>query len=139
MEWIFTLEDIDRAGDEIVRYLSARKERVIALYGPMGAGKTTLSAALIRKLGSMDIVSSPTFSIINEYLDSNGKPIYHMDWYRLRDEEEALNVGVEDPLYSGHWCLVEWPEKAENLLPHGVIKIQIDALDEKTRKVSLRG
>ena len=136
MEWIFTLENIDRAASEMVKTFSTLDSKVIGLFGPMGAGKTTLVAAIIRELESRDIANSPTFAIINQYLDRKGNPIYHMDWYRLRDEEEGLNAGIEDPLYSGNWCLVEWPEKAENLLPDNFIRLCIEPIDEKTRKVT---
>jgi tRNA threonylcarbamoyladenosine biosynthesis protein TsaE len=137
MDLIFTLENIDGAAGQIIEYLCLQKQRVVTLYGPMGAGKTTLTSAILRKLGSADVASSPTFSIINQYLDANGDPVFHMDWYRLRDEEEAISVGVEDPLFSGHWCFVEWPEKAEGLLPNTTIKLKLEALDENTRKVTL--
>jgi len=138
MEWIFTLQNIGQVAREIVDYLAQKNKKVIALYGAMGAGKTTLSIALAQSLGSRDTASSPTFSIINEYEDATGSPIYHMDWYRLKDTEEALHAGVEEPLYSGNWCLVEWPEKAPDLLPPSAARLCITVVDEKTRQVTLQ-
>lgn len=125
MQWTFNLGEIDKVAGELLKQPAMESPRTLALYGSMGAGKTTFTSALLRILGSPDIANSPTFSIINQYTDKNGNPVFHMDWYRLRDEEEALQAGVEDPLYSGHWCVVEWPEKAETLLPPDTVLLQI--------------
>ncbi|MES2774366.1 MAG: tRNA (adenosine(37)-N6)-threonylcarbamoyltransferase complex ATPase subunit type 1 TsaE [Bacteroidota bacterium] len=108
---------------------------VIAFHGNMGAGKTTFITALCKALGVAESTGSPTYSIINQYKTTNGKAIYHMDWYRLRDEEEAIAAGVEDALYSGNLCLVEWPEKAESLLPDNTLHVTIEAIDPNTRKI----
>lgn len=137
MQWTFTLDEINTVAAEILNHPALATPGVIALYGQMGAGKTTFTSALLRALGSHDVATSPTFSIINQYFDKAGKPVYHMDWYRLRDEEEALQAGVEDPMYSGNWCLVEWPEKAENLLPEHTIKIQLTANENGSRSMLL--
>lgn len=139
MQRTFTLSEIDPFSSDLLQYLEGCNCRVIALHGEMGAGKTTLVSALLRSMGSTDHASSPTFSIINQYTDAAGNPVYHMDWYRLRDEEEALNAGVEDPLYSGHWCLVEWPEKAASLLPEDTMHLYISTKGESTRHVSITG
>ena len=117
----------------------AKNSRVIALFAPMGAGKTTLSGAILHHLGSGDHAASPTFSIINEYLLPNGQLLYHMDWYRLRDEEEARAAGVEDALYSGHRCLVEWPEKAPQLLPDDALRVTIEITGPETRRLQIAG
>ena len=114
--------------------------RVIAFHGQMGAGKTTLIHALCDARNVKDIVGSPTFSIVNEYLyKENGieRKIYHIDLYRLRDEEEAIQAGVEDCLYSDHICLVEWPEKARGIFPTDTLHIQIDTLDTETRRLRI--
>lgn len=115
--------------------LLIKKHSVVAFYAPMGAGKTTLITAICNELGVKSTSSSPTFSIINEYQTTDKQTIYHMDWYRLKDEEEAIQAGVEDALLSGHTCLVEWPEKAEGLLPDGTLHVCIEVLDDETRRI----
>ncbi len=98
---------------------------VVAFYGDMGAGKTTLIKAVCRELGVSDEVNSPTFSIVNEYLDSQDNLVFHFDFYRIKSKEEALDFGYEEYLYSGNTCLLEWPEKVEDLLPGNMLKIYI--------------
>lgn len=137
MQIVFHLSGIEKAAETLFAYAKEHTSRVIALHGEMGAGKTTLTAAFLQVLGSDDFARSPTFSIINQYRDSTGKPIYHMDWYRLRDEEEALQAGVEDCLFSGHWCLVEWPEKADRLLPENTIIVHLSANEDDSRTLSI--
>lgn len=115
---------------------------VIALYGEMGSGKTTLVHALCDYLGVKDAVSSPTFSIINEYaFEDEGKPqtIFHIDLYRLKDEEEAIRAGVEDCFYSEAYCFVEWPERAPNLFPENVLKVFISIAEGGKRRIRLEG
>jgi len=105
----------------------------------MGSGKTTFIHALCDVKGVKDVVGSPTFSIINEYVfEENGviQKIYHIDLYRLKDEEEALRAGVEDCLYSDHICFVEWPEKAEDILPEETVHVAIRIVDEQTRQIT---
>ncbi len=107
---------------------------VFAFHGEMGAGKTTFIHALCDLKGVTDTVGSPTFSIINEYQYPGGK-IFHIDLYRLKDEEEALRAGVEDVLYSGELCLVEWPDRAPGIFPPGTIDLQIRAIDRDIREI----
>ncbi len=134
MEMIFTIANIKQAAQQLLEESKGRK--VWAFYAPMGAGKTTLVHTLCNALlGVKDVVSSPTFAIISEYRSERFPVIYHMDWYRLKDEEEAINAGVEDALESGDLCLVEWPEKAEGLLPDNVFKIEIKIIDAGTRRL----
>jgi tRNA threonylcarbamoyladenosine biosynthesis protein TsaE len=108
-----------------------------AFYAPMGAGKTTFIHALCEYLRVKDAISSPTFALINEYTSPVAGTILHMDWYRLKDEEEAIQAGMEDAILSGNYCLIEWSEKAEGILPDDVLKIQIDVIDEQTRQITI--
>jgi tRNA threonylcarbamoyladenosine biosynthesis protein TsaE len=109
--------------------------RIFAFHGPMGAGKTTFIQALCAVKGVEDTVASPSFPIINEYGYPDGK-IFHIDLYRLQDEKEAVQAGVEDSLYSGEICLVEWPERAPRLFPADTVNVRIEILDPLTRKIS---
>jgi tRNA threonylcarbamoyladenosine biosynthesis protein TsaE len=110
--------------------------RVFAIHGPIGAGKTTFIRALCEAKGVSDTVGSPTFSIINEYRYPPDQKIFHIDLYRLRDEEEALRAGVEDTLYTGSICLVEWPERAPGIFPPDTMHLRIEVLDPQTRKIT---
>lgn len=119
-------------------WAQGKERRVWAFHAPMGAGKTTLIHALCTEvLGVADAVSSPTFAIINEYKSPVAGDIFHMDWYRLKGEEEALQAGVEDALLSGNLCLIEWPDVAPALLPDDVFRVQISLVDEQTRLISV--
>lgn len=100
-------------------------DRIFALYGSMGAGKTTLIKAICRELDSPDYVTSPTFALINEYTTSTGAVIYHFDFYRIKKIEEAFDLGYEDYIYSGNYCFIEWPEMIESLLPEGIVEVRI--------------
>ena len=134
MELEFTLNNISRAAGEFWQWVKDRK--VIAFYGAMGAGKTTFIHALCDAKGVSSTVNSPTFSLINQY-EFPGGHIFHIDLYRLKDEEEAIRAGVEDCLYSGEICLVEWPERAEGILPDDVLKVKITAKDSQTRNIAI--
>lgn len=103
--------------------------RVFALYGSMGAGKTTFIKAICHKLGVTDIVQSPTFSIINEYKTNGGASIFHFDFYRIKKLEEVFDIGYEDYIYSGNYCFLEWPEMIESLLPDDAIRINMSGDD----------
>jgi len=133
MDAIFTLEQVQ----QVARFAwkQGKQKKVWAFHAPMGSGKTTFIHALCETLGVASAVSSPTFAIINEYSSKEAGTIYHMDWYRLKDEEEAIQAGVEDALLSGNLCLIEWPEKAEGILPDDTWHIHIEALDEHSRRI----
>ena|SRR5689334_14432408 len=136
MELNFSLESIAGAARQCWEINAGAT--VFALHGEMGAGKTTFIHALCDQKGVKDVVGSPTFSIINEYNYSEKgeeKKIFHIDLYRLRDEEEASRAGVEDCLYSGHICLLEWPEKAPGLLPMEAVHLYLSATGPTTRKL----
>ena len=130
-----SLSEIDAAADEFLRRIGDR--RLIAFYAPMGAGKTTFTTALCRRLGvRADAVSSPTFAIVNEYRTAAGEPVYHFDFYRINKLEEALDIGLFDYLDSGALCLMEWPENSEELLPEETLKVSITVAPDGSRVVS---
>ena len=133
MDSYFHLNDIEAAARQFIETCKGKK--VFAFHGDMGAGKTTFITAVCKVLGVEDVASSPTFSIINQYLTNDGKKIYHIDMYRLKDEEEAIQTGVEDCLYSGNYCFVEWPGKAPGIFPGNTLHIDIIAVDNETRKL----
>lgn len=112
-------------------------DRIFLLHGSMGAGKTTLVNALCKELGVEDATSSPTFSIVNEYSGERGT-IFHFDFYRLKNEEEALDLGYEDYFYSGAYCFVEWPEKIASLTPDDARQISIEILSPNSRKITVK-
>lgn len=137
MEFYLELEKIDEAA---VFFWQQVKGKVFAFHGQMGAGKTTFISALCRARGTTDHVGSPTFSLINEYRykeANTDKSIFHIDLYRLKDEEEALNAGVEDCLYSGNICFVEWPEKAPHLLPPDSVHVYVYTVNDRTRRLKI--
>ncbi|MXV49741.1 tRNA (adenosine(37)-N6)-threonylcarbamoyltransferase complex ATPase subunit type 1 TsaE [Pedobacter sp. HMF7647] len=109
-------------------------ERVFLFYGDMGAGKTTFIKALCQSLGVQASVSSPTFSIVNEYPSEAG-PVYHFDFYRIKTQEEALDIGIEEYFYSSHYCFVEWPEKIPDLIPAGAVKVTITIQPDSSRLI----
>ena len=109
--------------------------RIFAFYGDMGAGKTTFIKAICQQLFVRDVVNSPTFAIVNEYLRAEGGSIFHFDLYRLKSWQEMLDIGYEDYFYSGNYCLIEWPEKVEDLLPESTIKVRIELSDERDHRI----
>lgn len=128
------LKDIDIAAREFLAM--TRGFRVFAFTGELGAGKTTFISALGRALGVREIVSSPTFSIVQQY-DSDQGNIYHIDLYRIKGEEEAANAGIEDCIMSGDICMIEWPGNAEGLLPADTVRVAIETVDEDTRQMKI--
>lgn len=129
------LSGIDAAADEFLRRIGSR--RLVAFYASMGAGKTTFSTALCRRLGiRSDAVNSPTFSIVNEYATVDGEPVYHFDFYRIDRAEEALDIGLYDYLDSGALCLMEWPENIESLLPEETLRVRIEVAADGSRILS---
>ncbi|MBL4592799.1 MAG: tRNA (adenosine(37)-N6)-threonylcarbamoyltransferase complex ATPase subunit type 1 TsaE [Flavobacteriales bacterium] len=112
-------------------------KKVILFYGEMGVGKTTLIKILCKQLGVEEVTSSPTFSIVNEYLSTNDKSIYHFDFYRIEKEAEVFDLGYEDYFFSGNYCFVEWPEKIPNLLPDNAVEVNIVQDDDNNRLISV--
>jgi len=137
MEFKFSLDTIKEIAT--LFWKSVENTTVFAFHGNMGAGKTTFIHALCDVKEVKDVVGSPTFSIINEYVyENNGtKKIFHIDLYRLKDEEEAVQAGVEDCLYSDHLCLVEWPERAPGIFPEDTVQVYIEVIDSANRKLRI--
>lgn len=132
---INSLDEMGKAAQEFVAAMDDRT--VFAFYGKMGAGKTTFIKAVCEELGVEDVINSPTFAIVNEYVDGKGEPIYHFDFYRIKKEQEVLDIGYEDYVYSGNVCFMEWPELIENLLPDDAVKVTIEEETDGSRKVSI--
>lgn len=129
------LDNIGQAAEQFLKEMAGHT--IIAFYAPMGAGKTTFTTALCHRLGvSEDAVSSPTFSIVNEYRTSGGDSIYHFDFYRITRVEEAFDIGLYDYLDSGSLCLIEWPENIEQILPEETLKVTITVLPDESRVIS---
>ncbi|MFC6876992.1 tRNA (adenosine(37)-N6)-threonylcarbamoyltransferase complex ATPase subunit type 1 TsaE [Flavobacterium myungsuense] len=131
MEITFSLEQINEVAKQI---LNSNPKKVILFNGPMGAGKTTLIKAITKLLGVEGATSSPTFSLVNEYLTTDNKSLYHFDVYRLKNETEALDMGIDEYLYSGNWCFIEWAEKIPNLIPeaYSIIEMKLNTDGKRT-------
>lgn len=130
---IKSLDTIHEVAKEFIKGMG--KGKVFAFYGKMGAGKTTFIKALCEVLGVEDVITSPTFSLINEYTDGQGNPIYHFDFYRIKKLEEVYDMGYEDYFYSGCLCLLEWPELIEEILPENAVKVTIEEQPDGTRRL----
>ena len=128
MEVNFSLHDIHEVAKKFIA--ATTNYTVFAMHGDMGAGKTTFVHSLCEQLGVKDAISSPTFSIINQYKAAGEKIVYHIDLYRLKDEEEAIQAGIEDCLFSGNICFVEWPDRAP-----GIFHVKITVGENNSRKI----
>ncbi|WP_456421421.1 tRNA (adenosine(37)-N6)-threonylcarbamoyltransferase complex ATPase subunit type 1 TsaE [Lutibacter sp.] len=131
----YSLEQLAEISKEIIK-LSNHK--ILLFYGEMGVGKTTLIKEIVKQLGVTDTVSSPTFSLVNEYLTTRNTKVFHFDFYRIDTEEEALDMGIEEYFYSNNWCLIEWPNKVENLLPLKSVTISITTNSNQQRTIELK-
>ena len=131
----YSLQDLPKIASEII---SSAKNKTLLFYGQMGVGKTTLIKELCKSLGVLDNISSPTFSLVNEYQTANNDKVYHFDFYRIEDEEEAYDIGIEDYFDSKNWCFVEWPENIENLLPLDAVEIHLSLLYDEQRNIQLK-
>ena len=132
---IHSIEDITPAAQEFIAAMD--DNTVFAFYGKMGAGKTTFIKAVCQALGVTDVINSPTFAIVNEYLDGQGSPIYHFDFYRIKRQQEVLDIGYEDYIYSGCVCFMEWPELIEDLLPADAVRVTITQQEDGTRVIEM--
>jgi len=131
----YSLLNINQVAKDIIKY---SEHKVLLFHGEMGAGKTTLIKEICKELGSDDSISSPTFSIVNEYITLNNDTIYHFDFYRINSVEEAYNIGIEDYFHTDAWCLIEWPSVIKNLLPLITNNIYLTKLDDKQRNIQLK-
>lgn len=129
------LEELNEVADQIISF--AEDIDVWVFEGNMGAGKTTLIKEICKNFDILDNVSSPTFSIVNEYIDNREEYYYHFDFYRLEEEKEALDIGCDEYFYSGNKCFIEWPTKILNLLPDNRLEINISTVDEFTRSINI--
>ncbi len=130
----YSLEEISDIADLILKKVS---DKILLFYGEMGVGKTTLIKEIVKQLEVDDIVTSPTFSLVNEYQSRKGETIYHFDFYRIENEEEAMDIGLDDYFYSNSWCLVEWPENVKNLVPLNAVEIHLSINNDETRSIKM--
>jgi tRNA threonylcarbamoyladenosine biosynthesis protein TsaE len=134
----FVIDDLSQLPQAAEKVIACSTERFIWCFeGEMGAGKTTFIQAICKQMGVEDTVQSPTFSIVNEYITTNNRVIYHFDCYRLKSVEEALDIGIEEYLYSGNHCFIEWSERITPLLPPDTFIVKIQEIEDKKRKISL--
>ncbi|MFA9189425.1 tRNA (adenosine(37)-N6)-threonylcarbamoyltransferase complex ATPase subunit type 1 TsaE [Flavobacterium magnesitis] len=134
MEITFSLNEIDNVAELII---ASRPNKVMLFNGEMGAGKTTFIKQLCKTLGVTEATSSPTFSLVNEYETTDNQIVYHFDFYRLKNEVEALDMGVDDYLYSGNWCFIEWAENIASLIPEAHSSVSIEVLEDGKRLLKI--
>ncbi len=132
-----TIKNTDTIHETAKQFIAATKDMgtCFAFYAPMGAGKTTFIKAICEELGVEDVITSPTFAIVNEYTDGEGAPVYHFDFYRIKKMEEVYDMGADDYFYSGNLCFMEWPELIEEALPEDVVKVTITPQPDGSREV----
>jgi tRNA threonylcarbamoyladenosine biosynthesis protein TsaE len=132
------INTLDELGTAAKNFISLVKgSRIFAFYGPVGSGKTTLIKAICRELGAVDVVTSPTFALVNEYSTRSGEMLYHLDLYRINSIEELFDLGYEEYFYSNNIIFIEWPEKAEVLLPESTIKVTLEEISANARLVRI--
>lgn len=135
MNKTYSISELNAIAKEII---ATSKSKILLFYGEMGVGKTTLIKEICKELGIEDVANSPTFSLVNEYHTANAEIVYHFDFYRIEDENEAYDIGIEDYFYSDAWCLIEWPQNIENLLPLESTEIHISVLENGNRNMQLK-
>lgn len=135
MEFDYSLAEIENAAKKII---AATDRKIFLFYGSMGVGKTTLIKAIVKELGVSDNVSSPTFSLVNEYRDKDDNSVFHFDFYRIENEIEALDMGIEEYFDTNAFCLVEWPKKIKNLLPLGIVSVHMSEKANGARTIILK-
>ena len=133
------INSLDGIADAARQFVDAMGEnKVFAMFGPMGVGKTTFIKAVCEVLGVQDTITSPTFAIVNEYRTDSGEQIFHFDFYRIRKVEEAYDMGYEDYIYSGAVCFLEWPELIEELLPDDAVRVTLTEEEDRTRTITIQ-
>ena len=130
----YTLNQLPQVATQIIEKAS---NKILLFYGEMGVGKTTLIKEIVKQLEVDDVVSSPTFSLVNEYLSRKGETIYHFDFYRIEDKNEVLDIGIDEYFDSENWCLIEWPENIKNIVPLNAVKIRLSTNEDKTRSIKM--
>lgn len=133
---LYNLEELPVAAEKLIGGYEG--ERVFAFFGEMGAGKTTFIKAICTQLEVEDVVTSPTFALINEYLTTSGNPVFHFDFYRIEKASEAVNIGFDEYIYSDEYCLIEWPEKVEAILPEKYVRVTITEKENGKRVIEAR-
>jgi tRNA threonylcarbamoyladenosine biosynthesis protein TsaE len=133
MEYSFNLQDLPIVAKKL---LTEVPHKILLFYGEMGVGKTTLIKEIAKQLGVKGVINSPTFALVNEYEIKNDK-VYHFDFYRINKEEEAMDIGIEDYFFSGHWNLIEWPQNISNLLPTNSVKIELTKNKNESRTLNI--
>jgi len=131
----YSISELNETAKEII---ATSKSKILLFYGEMGVGKTTLIKEICKELEIKDVASSPTFSLVNEYHTASSEIVYHFDFYRIEDENEAYDIGIEDYLYADAWCLIEWPQNIENLLPLEATEIHLSVLENGNRTIQLK-
>ena len=131
-----SLSDLNIVADKFLRLM--RDKKVFAFFGSMGVGKTTFIKALCNELGVVEIVTSPTFALINEYQTGEGEIIYHFDFYRIKKIEEVYDFGYEEYFFSGNYCFIEWPDKVAEILPENVVFVQMLENEDGARTINIR-
>jgi tRNA threonylcarbamoyladenosine biosynthesis protein TsaE len=132
------IPDLTKISDAVKILLKETgNRRIVAFYGKMGAGKTTVIKEICRQIGVADTVSSPTFAIVNEYHRTNGNPVFHFDFYRINKIDEAYDLGYEEYFYGNNLCLIEWAEKIEQILPDDAVKVKIEVIDSDRRIITV--
>jgi tRNA threonylcarbamoyladenosine biosynthesis protein TsaE len=132
---VFDIRQLDEAAKKLIKF--AGENRIWLFEGDLGAGKTTLIKAICRNFNVEDIVNSPSFSLVNEYKGKNGAIFYHLDFYRIKDEEEAMDIGAEEYIFSGNYCFIEWPSKIASLLPQQYVSVSIQVGPDGSRSLNL--
>ncbi len=130
----YTLNQIPQIAKQIIDEASSK---ILLFYGEMGVGKTTLIKEIVKQLEVDDVVTSPTFSLVNEYVSRKGETIYHFDFYRIEDENEVLDIGIEEYFDRDNWCLIEWPENIKNIVPLNAVKIRLSTNEDETRSIKM--
>jgi len=131
----YSLSELNHIAKDVILH---SESKILLFYGEMGVGKTTLIKEICKEIGVKDTISSPTFSLVNEYHTHTKEIVYHFDFYRITNEEEALDIGIEDYFYSDTWCLIEWPINIQNLLPLKSTEIHLTELSDKQRNIQLK-